>query len=149
MMKSTISQSSIHSLGWAKKIDKGDCKMKKDFTVDKNSWHFRFINYFEHWDKQFYPEGKMPKDFCSYWSTFAGYVFRIFFTLALISAVLFLSFVLPAFIFSGIHMLLYYVGLSIFIACIVGMANYESHRNIFVMKFNSWKQKYCPGITYK
>lgn len=128
--------------------------MKKDFVVDKNSWHFKFINTFEHWDKQFYPEEKMPKDFCSYWAKFVWYVFAMavipigFIAFGL--TIFVLIFLVPTLLISGIYLLLYYAMIVISVLITSGMIYYKSHKdNIFAIKYYSWKDKYCPMVTYK
>lgn len=139
----------------------------EDFKPNPNSFHFKLVSAGDR------HEYEMPKDFCSYWRSFA---WRLFFSFVLTVVALYT-------IVSPIGLLYYYVqGLPlggdpwwtggvflwriiIFVAAVLGLAGLvkmvvesilEAKRGtpkkpdgVVKMKYKAWKGKYCPMVDYK
>jgi hypothetical protein len=130
------------------------------FVVKHDSWHYRFLKF---WDVKWW---QLPDDFCSYW--------RMVMVRGLISFVL-VSFVVaivgglgygvysnPLGVAFGTLLLasvlatsfgVVYAGYGIYKLFKKGKnklsETVETSDNLFVTKYKSWKDKYCPMVEYE
>lgn len=138
------------------------------FVVNKNSWHFKMQ------DKM----GTIPqirRDFCSYWRGAILSLFLVAVITVTILFSLFLCFIVGDGLFgeyfsdsivgyilsflSGFTFMASIIGFAILIATMpsyipkkisnkVREATQKEEPSIFVVKYKSWKEKYCPMVEF-
>lgn len=129
------------------------------FVVNKNSWHFKLQD----------ATGTIPqirRDFCSYWR---GTILSLFIVAIIVFTILFslsLCFVIGDGIFgeyfsddivgrilSLLSGVAFTASIMIFVVFISSMPTYRAEEgkkdpSIFVVKYKSWKEKYCPTVEF-
>ena len=115
--------------------------------LNKNSWHYRLCEFVE--------IDINSSNFCDYFKCVIGSIFIVF-------ALSFLAFILgfvPLYIFINFFILYPIIGvIPLLVYCLFVLFIYLDYKrdtnldrfynNIFVSKYRSMKEKYCPGIEW-
>lgn len=140
-----------------------------NFVVNKKSLHYK-VNLFARTtlmpDSKYYFETyKLPKDFCSYWRMTFFSVLYIFFLFTVASLLLmffgFNAVTNPIPFFTTIAAVVLVFAMAIGLVYLKEMMDDRKQRrlefkkennipdNIVVTRYKSWKEKYCPSVTYE
>jgi hypothetical protein len=112
--------------------------------INKKSWHYQLLVWTD----------SLPyeKDFCSYWRALIGVSAIAFIMLAAALCAAVFCLIIPIKVFGWFYGLI--VGVSMIAICvlIVWIATRESSpepKGLIATRYDTWKKKYCPTITYK
>jgi len=127
----------------------------EDFVVDRTSWHFKMVEYFN-------AGFNYPKDFCSYWRIFIlGMIYiavAVSLIIAALSAFAYGVYTQPLAVLGGFACIVGIFGAAIGVAYAIECVK-ERRRTaafdttvqpgILQTKYRSWKDRICPRVTYK
>ena len=125
------------------------------FKVYKDSWHYKLITKADPYD--------LPKDFCAYWRKVVLLCTGLALGISLASIILFTAFyalvVDPIAVIATILIItLIYTAGSIVSRIILYFSdnkkvttkiNSPKQPSLLMVKYRSWKQKYCPMVEYE